>query len=83
MNSEIETFIAIELAKAEARKAEFIESIRADYPTVARLEEGRSDHLHNWYSGELSDVIAELERHAARERLSTPSHGNCEGVRHR
>ena len=83
MHSEIEIFIASELAKAEARKAEFIESIRSSYPNVARLEEGKSDDLHNWYSGELADVIAELERQAARERPPTPSHGHGDVVRHR
>ena len=83
MHSEIEIFIASELAKAEARKAEFIASIRSDYPNVARLEEGKSDDLHIWYSAELADVIAELERQAARECLPTPSYGHGDGVRHR
>lgn len=79
MNMEIDTFITNELTKAEARKSEFIESIRSKYPNVARFVEGKSDDLYLWYSSELVDVIAALERQAARERLPTPSLCHAEG----
>jgi len=69
MHSEIEIFIASELAKAEARKAEFIESIRPTFSKVAANQEAKFDNLHIWYSKELADVIAELERQAARKNL--------------